>query len=324
MVLIFSEIRDVTTDEVVGWLRSWGIPCVRINRENSVVSVDITLDDDGEDYSLRFADGQTLTISEVTVCWHSRGQLRFHFEDEGLSGASPVLNEEWRAIEALVFSKLDGIPHLGADRPGERRTKPAQLRIAKSVGMLIPRTIITTNREALGAFAKKHGKVVTKTIQAPPVLSDGDDSWWAPGTRIVHPDEIDALPGVFFPSLAQAFVDKTCELRVAYLAGQCYPMAIMASEDEATPVDCRTHGGPLRYVPYVLPGAIENKIRAFMEAASLDIGALDIIVTPGDQFVFLEVNPVGQIDWLSKACNYHLERTIARHLCALGGFERAQ
>lgn len=36
-----------------------------------------------------------------------------------------------------------------------------------------------------------------------------------------------------------------------------------------------------------------------------------MIVTPDDEYVFLEVNPVGQYDYVGKRCNYQLDKEIA-------------
>lgn len=67
-------------------------------------------------------------------------------------------------------------------------------------------------------------------------------------------------------------------------------------------------------VPYILPRAIELKINRFMKKMNLDTGSIDMIVTPELEYVFLEVNPVGQYDMVSVPCNYHLHSKIAKIL----------
>ncbi len=59
---------------------------------------------------------------------------------------------------------------------------------------------------------------------------------------------------------------------------------------------------------------MELKINAFMQDVNLNSGSLDFIYTPEREFVFLEVNPVGQFDWLSTHCNYFIEKHIADEL----------
>jgi hypothetical protein len=41
---------------------------------------------------------------------------------------------------------------------------------------------------------------------------------------------------------------------------------------------------------------------------------VDLIYTPDGEYVFLEVNPMGQFHWLSENCNYYLEEFIANQL----------
>ena len=69
-----------------------------------------------------------------------------------------------------------------------------------------------------------------------------------------------------------------------------------------------------RNVTFQLPLEVEQKIEQFMQLAKLNTGSIDVILTPDNQFVFLEVNPAGQFDWLSKSCNYYVEEAIAKEL----------
>lgn len=48
-----------------------------------------------------------------------------------------------------------------------------------------------------------------------------------------------------------------------------------------------------------------------MQKTGLDTGSLDMIKTPDNRYVFLEVNPAGNIEMVSDTCNYNIERKIA-------------
>ena len=54
----------------------------------------------------------------------------------------------------------------------------------------------------------------------------------------------------------------------------------------------------------------------FMDKAGLNTGSLDFVITKNKRFVFLEVNPVGQYDFVSVNCNYHLDKIIAKKLAS--------
>ena len=51
-----------------------------------------------------------------------------------------------------------------------------------------------------------------------------------------------------------------------------------------------------------------------MKKSNLDTGSIDIVVTKKEEYVFLEVNPVGQFGWVSSNCNYYLEEKVANYL----------
>ena len=51
-----------------------------------------------------------------------------------------------------------------------------------------------------------------------------------------------------------------------------------------------------------------------MEHLQLSFGAIDLIVQPDGQYVFLEVNPVGEWGMLEKDLDLPISRAIARGL----------
>ena len=90
-------------------------------------------------------------------------------------------------------------------------------------------------------------------------------------------------------------------------------MAIFSQQKESTSIDFRNYDvkNPNRYVPFSIPKSIESKLKLFMKKLDLKTGSIDLIVTPNDEYVFLEVNPVGQFDFVSVNCNYYIEKEIA-------------
>ena len=83
-----------------------------------------------------------------------------------------------------------------------------------------------------------------------------------------------------------------------------------------TKIDFRNYNRkkPNRTPPYDLPNRIEKKIKSCMKALNLNSGSIDMIVTPNDDYIFLEVNPVGMFWQVSFPCNYNIEEQIAKYL----------
>ena len=62
------------------------------------------------------------------------------------------------------------------------------------------------------------------------------------------------------------------------------------------------------------PGEVANRRRALVQELGLRYGAIDLILTPDDRFVFLEINPNGQYLWIELATDLPISAAIADHL----------
>ena len=62
------------------------------------------------------------------------------------------------------------------------------------------------------------------------------------------------------------------------------------------------------------PDHIRFRIQKLMSELGINFGALDFIVTPSDEWVFLEVNPVGQWLWIEDLTGMKISDAIAQWL----------
>lgn len=108
-------------------------------------------------------------------------------------------------------------------------------------------------------------------------------------------------------------VEKKYEIRSFFIDNKFYSMAIFSQTDEQTKIDFRKYSNN-RNEPYKLPFDIENKLKSLFKKLDLNTGSIDLIVDKNDNYIFLEINPVGQYGMTSFPCNYNLEETIANYL----------
>lgn len=314
-ILIESSARDATAAEVILWLKHWGLTPLWIHEENPVTEFSLTLSDQRADLALQLQSGLRVELADVDACWYRQAALTTRLPGRPPAPLAQLLEAEWAAARA-AFTAISGPRR----RLGEPRLQSSpnlvQLLQAQALGIAIPTTLVANTRAALRAFLQTHPKAITKRIEALPQLELNGTQWAAGGTRRITLEEVEALEPSFFPALVQAEVPKAYELRIVYLQGELSAMALLTAYGQEPLVDVRTPPSPeaLRLVPYHLPERWQQQLTALMQALSLDSGSIDAIVTPEDICVFLEVNPAGQLDGLSKACNYHLEERIARLL----------
>jgi hypothetical protein len=116
--------------------------------------------------------------------------------------------------------------------------------------------------------------------------------------------------------LIQEKVEKLFEIRSFYLEGNFYSMAMFSQQNEKTKDDFRNYdfSNPIRTVPFKLPIEVEAKLRNLMNVLTLNTGSIDIAYNSRKEYIFFEVNPVGQYGMVSNPCNYNLDREIAKSL----------
>ena len=162
--------------------------------------------------------------------------------------------------------------------------KPYQLRVAQSVGLRIPDTIMTNDADAARAFVRKHGgRVVHKVVKTPRDRFVGTKKW--------HPDDEAELKWLHLtPTFFQEQVVAPYELRITIVGRR-----IFAAEFEvgADVTDARS----LLDVPFEqhrLPQGIEALLLKLMDELGLQYGTIDMKRCENGEYVFLEINPQGQ------------------------------
>lgn len=324
MILILSQdMFETTTELVMDWIVALGGHCVRLNGEDLTTCRGFTLHyDGGEGLSPALKlDSCAGAADDFRVVWLRRWQ---HREDLGVSSLfhdQILASKVGRHLVRELAVPLVGLRHLLRDaywlsEPKDMAlNKLRVLSMAAQAGLDIPRTIITNRKEELQRFKDETGRIITKALgEATSLpLADGEHLMY---TAEVEQGLIDKIPDYFFPSLFQELLEKRYELRIFFLNGKCYPMAIFSQMDDQTSLDFRRYNEtkPNRTVPYHLPDSIAAMICLLMSELQMDIGSIDFVRTRDGRFVFLEVNPIGQFGMVSYPCNYYLERRVAEHL----------
>lgn len=223
------------------------------------------------------------------------------------------------SIKEIVDFAVHGFNTIGRDNGG-RINKLKMLHIAAKAGMRIPNTAVTTKKEELrNFFAANSGEIITKCLDINMIFQDTE------ARKLVHAltssiaqEDLESLPDVFPLSVFQQNIPKVLELRIFFVGEENYASAIFSQMSENTKQDYRNYDMdiPSRVVPYELPSDITHKLNVFKKLTNLRTGSFDLILTPDNEYVFLEVNPQGQFLGVSDYCNYYLERKLVNYLIA--------
>ena len=315
MILILSMHGDLSTDLVIDWLRKYNHSFVRLDLT--------TFLDKPATFSLfppaLSIDEQAIDIHKIQAVWYRRtgafGESQY-FKNHKENLTPQTTRQLYLEYEALT----EGFATLFHDKYWLNHPQKASvnklevLNIAQQCGLPVPKTYVVNTQKQLATLSKNHS-LICKSIYEPDFL-DVEDKSYMMYTAELTPTTIQNFPQRFYPSLVQQKIDKAYELRIFYMEGQLYPMAIFSQQATQTQLDFRQYNrnNPNRNVPYNLSQKLTTKLQLLMQKLDLNCGSIDIIKGIDEQYYFLEVNPVGQFGMTSKPCNYDLHQLIAQHL----------
>lgn len=332
LILIFSQDFESTTNVVLQWLEYYDQKFYRINTEDHVECNYIKLLGTELRFELIINKKDYIRSSDIKSFWYRKGNVTINkLSKELLSRVSPFqaaneaiykhLNREIGAIDTIIYNNLENHTISLGKVSNAVNNKIVHFQIARSLGLGIPDSYICTQKADLIQLLRDNPskQFVVKAISDVTFFEfqeNGEDVSYAMYTEVFEQSRIEELSNTFFPSLLQEKLNKRYELRIFYLDGEFYPMAIFSQRDPQTRVDFRKYNrkNPNRRVPFKLPTRISLALRSLMTLLDLNTGSIDMIVTPEFKYYFLEVNPVGQFGMVSSPCNYYLERKIARIL----------
>lgn len=331
MILILSHNHyDEPTNHVIDWLLYYDASFKRINGHEFLPKNNFTII--LKKNHLKKEHKTTFKNKDVSVVWFRRwlppANTTTHFEefvDNSFSNHETLLIESYNnylkqestGYNIGIWSLLNEekfIPKIDAVRKGGYNKIDVLVK-ANKLGIRVPETIITSSKKELIVFFKKNKAIITKPIYeiAPILYKEHRISMF---TKEVTMMDIESFPNIFFPSLFQNKIEKSFEIRVFIYKDKIYSTAIFSQNDKQTKSDFRNYNylKPNRIVPFNLPTKLKNKLFKLLSEVGLNTGSIDLIMTPKNEIILLEINPVGQFGLVSINGNFPVEKMIAEDL----------
>ena len=192
--------------------------------------------------------------------------------------------------------------------------KPLQLKLARALGMEVPRTLMTNDPEAVRTFAASCPDGVVTKMMSSFAVYDEQGREQVVFTTPLESRELEDLEGLdLCPMTFQERLTKQVELRVTVVGERVMAAAIDSQALPNAREDWRREGAALidAWKPYALPERLRAQIVRLMDALGLNYGAFDFIVTPEGRHVFLEVNPAGEFMWLMRNPGLPIDEALA-------------
>ena len=185
------------------------------------------------------------------------------------------------------------------------------MEIAHNIGFKMPRTLISNNRQKILEFYSKEKDVVLKLMNQDFYKDEKGD---LKGIYVNKLNKTSLLKFKEFgenPIVLQKYVPKMYEVRYTVVGKDHFVCKIDSQKSEISKTDWRRYDIP--NTPYSVitpPERIKCLVCDFMKKFEIEFGALDFIITPENEWYFLEINSMGQWLWIEDLVNLKISDSI--------------
>lgn len=207
-----------------------------------------------------------------------------------------------RDIIALVNGIVDSFTGIVLSKPAILRkceNKIYQLLYAATHGFIVPQSYIGNSDDSLKEYMKQ--KSIIKPISTG--KTHGEYGWELYQTNILMPTVAEIS---LTPVYLQEYIPKQYEVRMTIVGEQAFSVRI----DTENKIDWRADYEHHKYTLIECPTDLKHKCMQMMRDFDIRFGAFDFIVTPENEWIFLEVNPNGQWLWLEKELEIDISGSI--------------
>lgn len=249
------------------------------------------------------SEGCRISISDATLGWLRRARSTQVIDRVVDDEANVVINNDCRGgLSGLLAAHFRGkwistpeATYLAGDKIG-------QLEVARACGFRVPRTLVSQSRSDVREFFDAcDGEIIVKTVVGAP-------GPFLQAVRISDPDSMDAESYAAAPAIFQECIPGEDHLRLNCFGSRSYAALIRSDE-----LDWRASLGK-SISSYDVSPSLHRKVRSVLDALGLEMGVVDLKLTPDDEPVWLEVNPQGQFLFLDAYTDLRLGERFAEYL----------
>jgi glutathione synthase/RimK-type ligase-like ATP-grasp enzyme len=313
-VLVITQRFDAHVDYLAEKFQKRGVSWIRFEMADFPlrISFSIKLDKGSRSVIMRLGD-EVLDLTSIRSVWYRRTE-KFDLPTEMDPKQRKLARSECRRLLGNVWNVLQDC--LWVSKPSSIRNashKAEQLMRAIEFGFLVPPTLFSNNPADVKQFYYAHGGAGNIVYKPHDVIMMPKEDSREVGVvytsvlgdeHLKRVNEIIPAPGIFQP-----YIEKDFEARVTVIGDEIFTCAIHSQEVSSTRIDWRawdwiegTRSMP-PHEPHEMPSQLRDMCLRFIQSYDLKFAAMDFIVTPSGDWVFLEMNPNGQWVWVEEMTN---------------------
>lgn len=253
------------------------------------------------------AQGQeSTTINPSKVVFLNRRRVEYQkLNNEIHDKDKPIAERELQRFSDNLIHLLGTsewpVNDVGCARRAEN--KAYQLQVAKTCGLLIPKTCITSATDKAVEFIRSCGTVgcLAKPFRGA-MWKNGEDIFVSYSALVTVEDVRNSMSLRFSPTIFQEYIPKLFEVRINAFDRTFIGARINSQKDARTEVDWRTVSPRYLDIEEIeIPEPIVKRCGEMMRRLGLVFGCFDFIVDRSMNWIFIEINQMGQFLWIEQA-----------------------
>lgn len=257
---------------------------------------------------------KTIAIADIDAAWSVRGGYNSKNSNDLPLETRFTRNESCGALRSLLSALTCTWVNREEIINFVSSNKFYQQQIAERCGLRTPRTLISNDPESVSIFSSQNKGLLLKSIGYIRLDDKGESFLYS--QIVPHKEIVESSEAIrCCPIYSQEYVEKLFEHRVMVIGNTVLSCRIDSQASKATKIDWRHYDfDNVEHVQSYLPNEVCSKLLTFMREVGLQYGAIDLIETPDQEFVFLEVNPAGQWGWIADFAKLPIPEAVANML----------
>lgn len=304
MIIIATAINDIHAIAVESALKRIGESCFRwVMTDYPTAQFGSVMYDGPDNFGICLGGNQlSREVLSDSILWNRRPSYNTQMYKDLHPDDVKVAESENRSFLTNMLSIINELTSCSINdlyKSEKAKNKTLQIAMAQRIGFTIPTTLISNNPILINDFISS-GDVLAKSFRT--------HIWKGGASDCVNYSSLlkkDLMPSDIMlqacPMIFQKYINKKYEVRVNYFNGVCISVRLHSQQNVNSKVDWRSVSPFNLDVEMVsIPKLIENQCCELMNKLELIFGCIDMIVTPDDEWIFLEVNQMGQFLWIEE------------------------
>lgn len=305
-VLLISDKYDFTTDFICIELEHKETNYLRLNRDE-FYNYKIQINSSSFDISITVGENEYLVSEKYLKSIYFRAPIflrELHQTEDNIENM--LYREQWMAFirNLLIFENV-----LWANNPEKTykaENKILQLKYAKEIGFSIPNTTITNYVPEL-----LNEEYIIKSLDTAFFNIAGNEGFIY--SNIIDKKDLQETNLSWAPVILQDYISPKTDIRVTVVENETFATAI-TSNGKGLDIDWRKAKDDVQFNTFNLPITLQKNCIEIVKRLGLKFGAIDLLKTDNDEYIFLEINPTGEWAWLVHTTGQPIPQAIANML----------